>query len=217
MNLASLATQRYTTKAYDPARRIPQETIDELLTMLHQAPSSVNSQPWHFVVAGTEEGKARLAKGTLGSYAYNESKVLNASHVILICSRTDLTDAHLAQVLQQEQDDGRYRNAEARAAQFRTRQSYVDLHRFERKDLQHWMEKQAYLALGTLLLGAAALGVDATPMEGFDALALDAELGLRERGFTSVVLVALGHRSEKDFNAALPKSRLPAEQVISVL
>ena len=67
------------------------------------------------------------------------------------------------------------------------------------------------------LLGAAALGVDATPMEGFDAVALDAELGLRERGFTSVVLVALGHRSEKDFNAALPKSRLPAEQVISVL
>ncbi|MDT4804388.1 Oxygen-insensitive NAD(P)H nitroreductase [compost metagenome] len=217
MNLASLATQRYTTKAYDPARRIPQETIDELLTMLHQAPSSVNSQPWHFVVAGTEEGKARLAKGTHGSYVYNQPKVLDASHVILICARTDLTDAHLAQVLQQEQDDGRFRDAEARAAQFRTRQGYVDLHRFERKDLQHWMEKQAYLALGTLLLGAAALGVDATPMEGFDAVALDAELGLRERGFTSVVLVALGHRSEKDFNAALPKSRLPAEQVISVL
>ncbi|MCY1398851.1 Oxygen-insensitive NAD(P)H nitroreductase [compost metagenome] len=217
MNLASLATQRYTTKAYDPARRIPQETIDELLTMLHQAPSSVNSQPWHFVVAGTEEGKARLAKGTHGSYVYNQPKVLDASHVILICARTDLTDAHLAQVLQQEQDDGRFRDAEARAAQFRTRQGYVDLHRFERKDLQHWMEKQAYLALGSLLLGAAALGVDATPMEGFDAVALDAELGLRERGFTSVVLVALGHRSEKDFNAALPKSRLPAEQVISVL
>ena len=217
MNLASLASQRYTTKAYDPARRIPQATIDELLAMLHQAPSSVNSQPWHFVVANTEEGKARLAKGTHGNYTYNQPKVLDASHVILICARTDLTEAHLAQVLQQEQDDGRFRDAEARAAQFRTRQGYVDLHRFERKDLQHWMEKQAYLALGTLLLGAAALGVDATPMEGFDALALDAELGLRERGFTSVVMVSLGHRSEKDFNAALPKSRLPAEQVITAL
>lgn len=217
MNPASLASQRYTTKAYDPARRIDQAKIDELLALLRQAPSSVNSQPWHFVVTGSEEGKARLAKGTQGPYAYNQPKVLDASHVILICARTDMTEAHLAQILQQEQDDGRFRDAEARAGQLRTRETYVNLHRFERKDLQHWMEKQAYLALGTLLLGAAALGVDATPMEGFDAQALDTELGLRELGYTSVVLVALGHRSEKDFNAALPKSRLPSERVITTL
>jgi hypothetical protein len=30
-------------------------------------------------------------------------------------------------------------------------------------------------------------------------------------------MVSLGHRSEKDFNAALPKSRLSAEQVITAL
>ncbi|WP_342247084.1 oxygen-insensitive NAD(P)H nitroreductase [Pseudomonas sp. OTU5201] len=215
MNLASLASQRYTTKAYDPARRVPQATIDELLVLLRQAPSSVNSQPWHFVVAGSEEGKARLAKGTQGPYAYNQPKVLDASHVILICARTEMTDAHLAHVLQQEADDGRFRDDEARAGQQRTRQTYVDLHRYERNDLQHWMEKQAYLALGTLLLGAAAMGVDATPMEGFDPQFLDAELGLRKQGYTSLVLVALGHRSDKDFNAALPKSRLPADRVIT--
>jgi nitroreductase/dihydropteridine reductase len=33
-------------------------------------------------------------------------------------------------------------------------------------------------------------------MEGFDARALDQALGLREQGFTSVVLVSLGYRSE---------------------
>ncbi|MCO6057847.1 oxygen-insensitive NAD(P)H nitroreductase [Pseudomonas sp. MOB-449] len=217
MNPASLASQRYTTKAYDPSQRVPQATIDELLVLLRQAPSSVNSQPWHFVVAGTDEGKARLAKGTQGAYAYNQPKVMDASHVILICARTDMTDTHLTQVLQQEEKDGRFRDGDARAGQDRTRQGYVNLHRYERKDLQHWMEKQAYLALGTLLLGAAALGVDATPMEGFDPQQLDAELGLREQGYTSVVLVALGRRSEKDFNAALPKSRLPAERVITTL
>ncbi|AOE85148.1 oxygen-insensitive NAD(P)H nitroreductase [Pseudomonas sp. TCU-HL1] len=217
MNPASLASQRYTTKAYDPSQRVPQATIDELLVLLRQAPSSVNSQPWHFVVARTDEGKARLAKGTQGAYAYNQPKVMDASHVILICARTDMTDAHLTQVLKQEEQDGRFRDGEARAGQDRTRQGYVNLHRYERKDLQHWMEKQAYLALGTLLLGAAALGVDATPMEGFDPQQLDVELGLREQGYTSVVLVALGRRSEKDFNAALPKSRLPAECVITTL
>jgi len=61
------------------------------------------------------------------------------------------------------------------------------------------------------------LGVDATPMEGFDAAALDKELKLRERGLTSVVLVALGRRSEKDFNAGLPKSRLPKEALFTFI
>jgi nitroreductase/dihydropteridine reductase len=52
-------------------------------------------------------------------------------------------------------------------------------------------------------------------MEGFDSRALDLELGLRERGLTSVVLAAFGRRSDKDFNGKLPKSRLPREQVFT--
>jgi nitroreductase/dihydropteridine reductase len=76
-------------------------------------------------------------------------------------------------------------------------------------DAQQWAEKQVYLALGTLLLGASTLGVDACPMEGFDRATLDHELGLSAKGLTAVVLVALGYRSSEDFNAKLPKSRLP--------
>jgi nitroreductase/dihydropteridine reductase len=54
-------------------------------------------------------------------------------------------------------------------------------------------------------------------MEGFDQRALDQALGLREKGFTSVVLVSLGYRSEADFNAALPKSRLPREEIFTFI
>ncbi|MNV90975.1 Oxygen-insensitive NAD(P)H nitroreductase [compost metagenome] len=79
------------------------------------------------------------------------------------------------------------------------------------------MEKQTYLAFGTAMLGAAAHGLDATPIEGFDSKLLDAELGLREQGFTSVVLLSLGYRSEADFNAGLNKSRLPASTVFTFL
>ena len=62
---------------------------------------------------------------------------------------------------------------------------------------------------------AATLGIDACPMEGFDPRVLDEELGLRARGLSSVALVSLGYRSADDFNAKLPKSRLPAETVLS--
>ena len=93
----------------------------------------------------------------------------------------------------------------------------MDMHRYELRDVPQWMEKQVYLALGGLLVSAAVLGIDSTPMEGFDSSVLDIELGLRERGYTSVVLAAFGHRSEQDFNANLPKSRLPREQVFSFI
>lgn len=216
MNPVSFARQRYTTKAYDASRQVEQAVIDELLELLRLSPSSVNSQPWHFVVASTAEGKARLAKGAQGGFAYNQAKILNASHVILICVRRDLDDAYLADLLQQEADDGRFRDEVARTTQHNTRRSYVELHR-GLGDIPHWTEKQAYLALGTLLLGAAAKGIDATPMEGIDRQVLDAELGLAAQGLNCVVAVALGYRSDSDFNAALPKSRLPAERVFTHL
>ncbi len=216
MDTVTLAKRRYTTKAYDASRKIPQATVDALLEQLRHSPSSVNSQPWHFVVADSAEGKARLAKAT-EAFAYNTPKILNASHVIVFATRTEMTEAHLHAVLDQEAADGRFRDDQARAVQDTTRRGYVNLHRYDLKDAQHWMEKQTYLALGTALLGAAAHGLDATPIEGFDSKALDAELGLRERGFTSVVLLSLGYRSEDDFNAGLSKSRLSAETVFTFL
>ena len=43
--------------------------------------------------------------------------------------------------------------------------------------------KQAYIALGVLLAAAAEMGIDACPMEGFDAAQFDEILGLKDLGF----------------------------------
>lgn len=217
MNIAQIAQRRYTTKAFDSSRRIPAATMSAIRTLLRNTPSSVNSQPWHFVVAESEAGKARVAKAMQGGYAYNEPKVLNASHVIVLCARQTLDDAHLTAVIEQEQQDGRFASVEAKAGQDKSRRFYVDLHQQERGDAREWMDKQIYIALGALMLGAGALEVDACPMEGFDAAILDAELGLAEQGLRSVVVIALGYRSDADFNARLPKSRLPEASVFTNL
>lgn len=217
MDIAHIALGRHTCKAYDPSKPIPAERFDQLRTLLRHAPSSVNSQPWHFVVAATEAGRQRFAKATRPGYPANETKILNASHVIAFCARTTMDEAHMAAVLAQEDRDGRFSTPEAKAAQDKSRHFYVDQHRYDARDTQHWMEKQVYLALGTLLLGAATLEIDATPIEGFDPRILNEELGLRERGLTCVVLAALGYRSADDFNATLPKSRFPATEVFTEL
>lgn len=217
MDISEVSQTRHTTKAFDPNRQIPAETVAKLRTLLRNAPSSVNSQPWHFLIASTPEGRARIAKATQGSFAYNEPKVRNASHVLVLCAHKTLDDAHLSSILAQEQLDGRFATPEAMATQDKSRRFYVGLHQTELKDERYWIERQIYLALGTLLLGAGSLQVDACPMEGFDASLLDVELCLAERGLTSIVLVALGYRSDEDFNARLPKSRLSETEIFTEL
>ncbi len=146
LNIARIAQTRYTTKAFDKSRRIPDEQVEQIAALLRLSPSSTNAQPWHFVLAGTEEGKARIAKSTTGLFAFNGAKIMNASHVVVLCARAS---------------------------------------------------------------------IDACPMEGFDQKVLDEELGLRAQGLTSSLIVALGYRSPDDFNAKLPKSRLPETQILT--
>lgn len=217
MNILTAAKARHTTKAFDPQRTLAPELLATLCGLLRHSPSSVNSQPWHFIVATTNQGKARLARGTSGGYAFNAAKVQDAAAVLLLCARTDMDAPYTDTLLKQEQHDGRFQVADAMTGQQKGRASFIALHRDERRDLQAWMEKQVYLALGTLLLGAATLEVDACPMEGFDAAILDREFDLAAQGLTSVVMVSLGYRSERDFNAGLPKSRLTDETLFTYL
>jgi nitroreductase/dihydropteridine reductase len=215
IDLVRYARTRYAAKAYDPTRKIPEQQIEQLRTLMRLAPSSVNSQPWHFIVAASDAGKARIAKATHGPYAYNAPKILNASHVFVLCTRHTLSDAHIEAIIEQEVRDGRHPDEQARRTRRETLFSYADAHRYTRRDAQAWMEKQTYIALGILLLGAVQLELDATPIEGFDSAVLDRELSLPEQGFTSTVLVPLGYHGADDFNVALPKSRFPAEALFT--
>ncbi|EAU8062818.1 MULTISPECIES: oxygen-insensitive NAD(P)H nitroreductase [unclassified Salmonella] len=202
MDIVSVALQRYSTKAFDPSKKLTAEEADKIKTLLQYSPSSTNSQPWHFIVASTEEGKARVAKSAAGNYTFNERKMLDASHVVVFCAKTAMDDAWLERVVDQEDADGRFATPEAKAANDKGRRFFADMHRVSLKDDHQWMAKQVYLNVGNFLLGVAAMG-------------LDAEFGLKEKGYTSLVVVPVGHHSVEDFNAGLPKSRLPLETTLT--
>lgn len=216
MNVAQAMQSRYATKVFAPDKTISQDDMAQLLSVLRNAPSSVNTQPWHFIVASTDAGKARVNSGATGAYAYNAPKVTAASHVIVVCSRIHMDDAYLQLLLEQEDSAGRFaKDPSFKATYHNIRSTFVDLHRYELKDTQHWMEKQVYLNIGALLTSAAIMGIDALPMEGFDFPALDAEFDLRAKNLAPIAVVALGYRAESDFNASLPKSRFTDAQIFT--
>lgn len=217
MNLVDVVKSRYSTKEFDSSKHIAAQDFEQIKALLRFSPSSVNSQPWHFVIADNLAARQRLSKGTQGTYAFNEAKVLNASHVILFCAKTEIDDAYMAHLLANEEHDGRFSDPAVKEMVKNGRALFVNMHRFDYKDAQHWMEKQVYLNMGTVLLGAGALGIDAVPIEGLDVKVLDQEFGLREQGYTAIAMVALGYRTDTDFNAALPKSRLPEQEIFTFI
>ena len=217
MDLLSISKKRYTTKAYDATQKIPQAQFERLLEVLRLAPSSINIQPWHYFIADNNAAKQRIAKALVGKYAYNAPKVLDSSHTILFCTQADITEQHLENLLNQDDLSGRFKDEKAKQGQKDSRSGYVDYYRNEKGDIQRWAENQTFIALGQALLAAGIEGIDATPIGGFDEDIISQELGLEEKGLIPSALLTLGYRSESDFNAKLPKSRLNKEEIFTQL
>lgn len=205
---------RSTAKAYTN-QAISDDDFAILLDSLRLAPSSTNLQPWHFIVADDDAGKQRIAKGTQGMFEMNLAKVTNASHVVVICHKVYANAQHLHDVVTKEGEDGRYATDDLQQHALEVKSTFLGIHRHERKDETHWHLAQSYIALGFLLLTAANLGIDATPIEGVDIRALNQEFDLPAKDLSAVAVLALGYRSDDDFNAKLPKSRLPKDVVFS--
>ena len=217
-DIAAVARSRHTAKAYS-GEELSEAQRDDLLDLLRYSASSVNSQPWHFVVGTTPEGRARIADagaGEGGDYSFNGPNIRGAGMAVVFAARRDMDDAYMAHLLDVEDADGRYPEPANRAEMAQIREWFVGLMRDEAGSAHGWCARQTYWNGGQFLLGAAAMGLDATPMEGIDADGLDAEFGLAEAGFRALFCVTVGrNRDAEDWNFGLPKSRLPLSEIIT--
>lgn len=217
MTITDIAMKRYSTKLFDPTKKISAEIFDKLTTLLRYSPSSVNIQPWHFIIAESENAKSRIAKSTQGDYHFNTAKITDASHVVVFCTKIDVNEQYLSDILQQEDADGRFALPEHKEMMEGARNYFLNIHKNDLHDVPQWLEKQVFINLGGFLLGAAALGIDSVPMEGIDFDILDNEFNLSAQGLKPIAVVALGYRAEDDFNAKLTKSRLTEDKIITLL
>lgn len=213
MNPLDILKTRYTCKAYDPTRKIDEVTFNTLTECLRLTPSSINIQPWQFLIATTEATKARIANAMTGGDAHNVPKVMNASHVLIFCTRTQIDETHLNKIMDSEQQAGRFKDETSRQARQSLCQNYLTAYAKTPILMSSWADEQLFIALGQLLMSAQMLRVSATPVGGFDKATLDAEFGLADKGLRSTVIALLGYASVDDFNQTLPKARLAYKDV----
>jgi nitroreductase len=71
-------------------RDIPNSVIEELLALAIQAPSSMNGQPWHFIIVREEKIKSRLVEiknkyCPIEKKSYQADFLLKAPVIIVVC------------------------------------------------------------------------------------------------------------------------------------
>jgi len=197
---------RYAVKQYDRERKITDEDIAILEDAVTLAPSSYGLQPYKVLVVTDQAVREKLRAA-----AYGQSQITDASHLVIFAYKKTLTEKDVERFIEHT---GKVRGQEREAlAEFADVLNGAVKRATEGGTMESWNSRQAYISLGFLLESAALLGIDATPMEGFDAKQFNEILGLED--FSAVAVCALGYRdSENDWLASLPKVRLPKEELV---
>lgn len=196
---------RYATKQFDAGKKVSEQDLTELLESLRLSPSSFGLQPWKFVIVENKEIRKKLREA-----AWNQPQVVDASHLIVLCARTDVDEKYIRSYIDSI--------AQQRGVTPESLSQFEGMMQGFRANLSDdaaisWAKHQVYLASGFLMFTAAQKRIDACPMEGFDRRKVDEILGLPEKKLTSAMLCAIGYRSADDKYAQAKKVRFDKKDI----
>lgn len=191
MNLIEKLNWRYATKRMN-GTKVPQEKVEKILEAVRLAPTSFGLQPFKVIVVEDAALRERI---------YNEAckqpQIKEASHVLLFAASKNIDEQQVNDYIQLI--------ATTRGIKVESLNDFKAMFGgvisgSEERNFA-WTARQAYIAFGVGIVAAAMEDVDATPMEGFNAEAMDKVLGLTDKNLSVVNILALGYRDEYLFSA----------------
>ena len=208
MSLLNHLQWRYATKKMN-GQPVPQEKVDYILEAARLAPSSIGIQPFEVIVVTNKELLAQIKP-----IAFNQEQITDASHLLIFAAWNGYPPEKINAYFDRTAAE---RNLPVEATlDYRNRVLGIFGAKTQEEGFQH-AARQAYISFGMAIAAAAEQHVDATPMEGFDAAALDQLLELDKKGLKSVTLLPLGYRDEAgDWLVNLKKIRKPVNEFITV-
>ena len=198
---------RYAVKKFDPSKHVDPADWAALEQAMVLSPSSTGLQPWRFVVVTTPELRKQLQTVSNG-----QLQIVDADKVVVLASKTAIDAAYVEKYMQ--------RIAAVRSVPVESLAGFrgMILGNIEKKkasnQLDEWCARQTYIAAGVLVSSAAALGIDACPMEGIDGPKCDEILGLGEAGYATRMVVAVGYRHPDDPAGKMAKVRFEPSDIV---
>jgi nitroreductase len=207
MELINKLNWRYAAKAMN-RQVIPQAKIDNIIEAISLAPTSSGLQPFEVFVV-TNQG----IKDQIRPVAWNQSVVSDCSHLLVFAAWDNYTEDRINTMFDLVNEVRGMKNEGWENYRQMLLKGYPP--RDPEINFNH-AAKQAYIAFSQAIAAAAFEEVDATPMEGFQASAVDEILDLRAKGLRSCVMLPLGYRdAENDWLVNLKKVRKPKEDLIT--
>ncbi|MCM3758519.1 nitroreductase family protein [Sporosarcina aquimarina] len=190
---------RRSIKEYDPTVKISHEEMSEIITQASKAPSSINMQPWRFVVIDSEEGKAKLAPLS----RFNKDKVLSSSAVIAVFA--DLNNFDYAEEIYGKAVELGYMPQEVKEFQLNAFKPIYE--KMSDEEMKDTIMLDAGLVSMQLMLVARAYGYDTNPIGGYEKDQIAEAFDLEKERYMPVMLITIG----KAINEGFQSYRLPVE------
>lgn len=208
MELIEILKWRYATKTFSN-KKVSDEILERIVSAINLSASSFGIQPYKILVIENPDLRKKLS-----AYSFNP-QINQASHLLVFAAFDSIKEETIEKYIELI---AKVREIPIENLSVFKEKALNGLLLKSDEDNFNWASKQAYIALGTGMIAAAAEKVDATPMEGFNAEKFDEILGLKEKGLRSIALLALGYRDEQnDPNARLKKVRWPKEEFVSTI
>ncbi|HGK7344650.1 TPA: nitroreductase family protein [Streptococcus suis] len=192
---------RKSIKVYDETVTIDHEEMLEMLNKAITAPSSVNLQPWRFVVVESAAAKTKLRP----MVRFNTKQVDTASAVILIF--VDIKPQDRTEVIYDRAVAEGKMPPEVRDYQVPAIKSMYD--NLSPATMREVVKMDASLAAMQLMLVARSHGYDTNPMSGFDPEEMAATFELDPNRYIPVLMVSIGKAKEPGFDSV----RIEAEKI----
>lgn len=208
MELIKILKWRYATKTFSN-KKVSDEILERIVSAINLSASSFGIQPYKLLIVENPDVRKKLS-----TYSFNP-QITQASHLLVFAAFDSIKEETIEKYIELI---AKVREIPIENLSVFKEKALNGLLLKSDEDNFIWATKQAYIALGTGMIAAAAERVDATPMEGFNADKFDEILRLKENGLRSVALLALGYRDEQnDPNVRLKKVRWPKEEFVSTL
>jgi nitroreductase/dihydropteridine reductase len=209
MELLDKLNWRYAAKAMNK-EVVSQEKVDKIIEAARLAPTSSGLQPFEILVITNQEIKEQIRP-----ISWNQSVITDCSHLLVFAAWDTYTEDRINKMFDLTNEIRGFKNE----GWENYRQMLLGM--YPQKDPEenfNHAAKQAYIAFGMSIAAAAFEGVDATPVEGFEADALDKILDLRAKGLRSAVMLPIGYRdTENDWLANLKKVRKSTDDLVTLI